>query len=69
MDLCKPTAQGMELSTRLAALLELALQSAENMIEGESTLPWNADVAAHAAHPNQALRLQRWSPLRARCAV
>ena len=57
MDLCKPAAQGMELSTRLAALLELALEPTENVVESEAALARDANVTAHTTYPDGSLRL------------
>lgn len=50
----------MRLRTRLAALLELALESTENVVEGEFTFVWLAHASTHLA---QAPQLHRWSAL------
>ena len=63
LDFCEPAAERMQLSTRLAALLELALQSAEDVVKSETTLARHADVCAHPAHAHETLRLEGWPPL------
>jgi hypothetical protein len=45
----------MQLSARLATLLELTLQSTKYMVEGEPTFAGRTHTAAHPAHPSDAL--------------
>ena len=55
MYLVHSASKGMELSTRVSALLELALEPREDMIKGEPALAWRSHVPAHAAHANETL--------------
>ena len=68
MNLREPGAQRMQLRTRLPTLLQLALQSAQDVVKRESALPRDPDVPTHTAHPLQAL-LQRRPPLRTGGAI
>jgi hypothetical protein len=54
------TGERMQLGTGLAAFLELALKAAEDMVEGNTTLPWYAHVGAHASHTTESLLLDSW---------
>ena len=64
VDLREAAAERVQLRARLAALLELALEAAEDVVEREAALARHADVPAHAAHPDEALRLERRPALR-----
>ncbi len=64
MDVRETTAQRVKLRTRLPALLKLALQAAQYVVEREPALPGDTHVPAHTAHPLEALSLQCWPPLR-----
>lgn len=64
MDVTHRARQRMQLRTSLARLLELALETIQDMVECEATLSRRSHVAAHAAHPGEGLLLHRWSSLR-----
>jgi hypothetical protein len=54
----------MQLRARLPALLQLALEPTQDMIEGQPALPRGADVrAAHPSHHSEAPQRHRGSPL------
>lgn len=69
MDLCESTTQRVQLGTSLPALLEFSLQSAQDVVECETTLPWCPHIPTHTAHADKPLRLQGRSPLRTRRAI
>jgi hypothetical protein len=69
VDVSHCTRQRLKIGTRLAALLEFALQSAEDVVKRQAALPWRTCAAAHPAHPDKTLRLHRRSPLRAGDAI
>jgi hypothetical protein len=54
------TSERMQLCTGLATFLEFALKAVENMVEGDTTLPWYAHVGAHASHTTESLLLDGW---------
>ena len=69
MDFRETTTQRVQLRTRLPALLELALETAQDVVERQPALPRDTHVPAHTAHPLEALRLQCWPPLRTHGSV
>jgi len=55
----------MELSTGLATFLKFTLETAEDVVESETTLTGWAHAAAHATHADEPLRLHRRTTLAA----
>jgi hypothetical protein len=55
VDLGHCAGERVELSAGLTALLELTLQSAEDVVKGEAAFAWRTHAAAHSAHARYAL--------------
>jgi hypothetical protein len=51
----------LQLRPRLAALLQLALQSTQDMVERKPALPRGSHIHTHPPHPSQSNRLH-WGP-------
>lgn len=65
VNLVHRAVQRVELSTSLATFLELALETAKDMVESETALSGWAHATAHAAHADESLRLHRRATLAA----
>ena len=63
MNLVHRTVQRVELGTSLATFLKLALKTAEDVVESETTLARGTHATAHAAHTNEPLGLHRRAAL------
>lgn len=67
MNLVHSTGQGMKLGAGVPALLELALEPCEDVIERKPALAWRSHVPAHASHADEALGHRRATG--ARCTI
>jgi hypothetical protein len=63
VDIVHRAGEVMKLRTRLATLLQLALQPTQDMIKCQPALPRGTDVpTVYPAHPSKTLGLHSWSP-------
>lgn len=63
MNVTHRAVQRVEFGSCLATFLKFALKTAEDMVEGQTTLARRAHAATHTAHTDEPLRLHRGASL------